>query len=244
VKPNTGTGVASGDVALLATLADGSTLGVDQFTLANGAVSSVKTQSLPGGTYNVYAHYTGDGTNAPSDSAAVQVTVGKEASQVFIVVPTFDPQTGALLTGNATAVQYGSPYIIRIYVTNGAAVGSNTGPPSSLCYTINEITCPIGSVTLSANSTAIDGGNFALNNEGYTRDIAPTLTGGTYPLAAKYLGDSSYTASTSATDTLTVNPAPTVLKMTNNPIPLVGVPVTLSFAVSYTHLTLPTICSV
>src|SRR6266481_1131488 len=207
VKPNTGTGVASGDVALLATLADGSTLGVDHFTLANGAVNAAKTQSLPGGTYKVYAHYTGDGTNAPSDSASVQVTVGKEASQVFIVVPTFDPQTGALLSGNATSVQYGSPYIIRMYATNGAAVGSTTGPPAPVCTSINEVTCPTGSVTLSANSTAIDGGIFTLNNEGYTRDIAPTLTGGTYPLVAKYAGDNSYNASTSATDTFTVTPA-------------------------------------
>ena len=135
VKPNTGTGVASGDVALLATLADGSTLGVDQFTLANGAVSAAMTENLPGGTYNVYAHYTGYGTNAPSDSAAVQVTAGKEASQVFIVVPTFDPRTGTLLNGNATSVQYGSPYIIRMYVANSAAVGNNTGPPSSPSYT-------------------------------------------------------------------------------------------------------------
>ena len=207
VKPNVGTGIAAGDVALLATLADGSTLGVDQFTLANGAVSAAKTQSLPGGTYKVYAHYTGDGTNAPSDSASVQVTVGKEASEVFIEVPTFDPQTGAQVSANATSVQYGSPYIIRMYATNGTAVASTTGPPAPVCTSINEVTCPTGSVTLSANSTAIDGGIFTLNNEGYTRDIAPTLTGGTYPLVAKYAGDNSYNASTSATDTFTVTPA-------------------------------------
>ena len=230
VKPNTGTGVASGDVALLATLADGSTLGVDQFTLANGAVSAVKTQNLPGGTYNVYAHYTGDGTNAPSDSTAVQVTVGKEASQVFIVVPMFDPQTGTLLNGNATSVQYGSPYIIRIYVANSAAVGSNTGSPSSPCYTTNEITCPTGSVALSANSTAIDGGNFTLNNVGYTRDIAPTLTGGTYPLVATYSGDNSYMASTSAMDTVTITPAATSMPAPYIPLypSLVGTPVNIS----------------
>jgi subtilase family serine protease len=222
VKPNVGTGIAAGDVALLATLADGSTLGVDQFTLANGAVSAAKTQSLPGGTYKVYAHYTGDGTNAPSDSASVQVTVGKEASEVFIVVPTFDPQTGAQVSGNATSVQYGSPYIIRMYATNGTAVASTTGPPAPVCTSINEVTCPTGSVTLSANSTAIDGGIFALNNEGYTRDIAPTLTGGTYPLVAKYAGDNSYNASTSATDTFTVTPAPIPLSIFAPSSPIAG----------------------
>jgi hypothetical protein len=190
---------------------------VDQFTLANGAVTGAKTQSLPGGTYKVYAHYAGDGTNAPSDSAMVQVTVGKEASQVFIVIPTFDSQTGAQLSGNASTVQYGSPYIIRMYVGNSAATASGNGAPTSPCYTINEITCPTGSVALSANGTAIDGGTFTLNNEGYTRDIAPTLTGGTYPLVAKYAGDNSYNTSTSAIDTFTVTPAPTSQQWTNNP---------------------------
>src|SRR6266853_754711 len=92
VKASTGTGIPSGDVALLATLADGSMLAIDQFTLSNGAIASAKTQNLPGGTYRVYAHYTGDGTNAPSDSPSVQVTVGKEASQTFIVIPAFDSQ--------------------------------------------------------------------------------------------------------------------------------------------------------
>jgi Bacterial Ig-like domain (group 3) len=209
VKAKTGSGLPSGDVALIATLADGSTLGIDQFMLANGVVASAKTQNLPGGTYNVSAHYAGDGTNAPSDSAPVQITVGKEASQVFIVVPTFDSQTGAQLNGNAASVQYGSRYIIRMYATNGSAAASATGPPSSPCYAVNEVTCPTGSVALSANSTPIDGGTFALNNEGYTRDIAPTLTGGTYPLVAKYSGDSSYNASLSATDNFVVTKAQT-----------------------------------
>jgi len=102
VKPTTGTGVAAGDVSLIATPIppDGITRGLDQFTLANGAVTDAKTQSLPGGTYTVSAHYAGDGTNAPSDSTPIQVTVGKESSQTFIVVPSFDSQ-GNLLNGNA-----------------------------------------------------------------------------------------------------------------------------------------------
>jgi hypothetical protein len=83
-------------------------------------------------------------------------------------------------------------------------------------------------VALSASGAAIDGGTFALNNNGYTRDIAPTLSGGTYPLVAKYSGDNSYTASTSATDTFTVTPASTQLAITNNPRPIVSTPVTLS----------------
>jgi hypothetical protein len=48
-----------------------------------------------------------------------------------------------------------------------------------------------------------------LNNAGYTRDIAPTLQGGTYSLVATYGGDSSFTGSTSAAHTFTITPAST-----------------------------------
>ncbi|HEY1423225.1 MAG TPA: Ig-like domain repeat protein [Candidatus Acidoferrum sp.] len=216
VKPNTGTGIASGDVALLAKMPDGSTLGVDQFTLLNGTVASTKTQSLPGGTYQVYAHYAGDGTNAPSDSASVQVSVAKESSQTFIVIPTFDSQ-GKQTSGNATSVTYGSSYIIRMYATNSSAVANASGPPSPTCENVNEITCPTGIVTLTGNGTAVDGGSFALNNNGYTRDLAPTLNGGTYSLVAKYSGDNSYTANTSAADTFVVTPVATQIQMDSYP---------------------------
>jgi pro-kumamolisin-like protein/Big-like domain-containing protein len=217
VKPNTGTSVPAGDVSLIATPIppDGTTRGLDHFTLGNGAVTGAKTQSLPGGTYNVSAHYAGDGTNAPSDSTSMQVTVGKESSQAFIVIPTFDA-SGNLVTGNATSTPYGSHYIIRMYVTDKNGVASTTGPPSPTCFTENLLTCPTGTISLTANGAPIDGGAFALNNAGYTRDIAPTLAGGTYPLAAQYGGDNSYQGSTTAT-TFTVTPAPTQTQLTYSP---------------------------
>jgi hypothetical protein len=227
VKANTGSAVPTGDVSLIATMPDGTTRGLDQFPLANGTVIGSKTQSLPGGTYNVSAHYAGDGTNAPSDSSPVQVTVGKEGSQTFIVVPTFNSQ-GNLLNGNATSVTYGSRYIIRMYVTDNNGVASAAGPPSPTCYTVNILTCPTGSIALTANGSPIDGGAFALNNAGYTRDIAPTLTGGTYPLLAQYGGDSSYNAS-SSTISFTVKPDPISFGLqVLTPTPILGVPFQVS----------------
>jgi len=56
-------------------------------------------------------------------------------------------------------------------------------------------------------------GVYSLDNVGYTRDINPTLTGGSYPLIAQYSGDNSYSSSTSATDSLTVTPATTTTTM-------------------------------
>ena len=124
--------------------------------------------------------------------------------------------------GNANSVVYGSNYIIRIYVENSSAAASLTGPPAPTCETVNVITCPTGTAALAANGSPVDGGTYALNGMGYTRDLAPTLTGGTYSLVAKYSGDNSYTASVSATDTFTVTPAATSMSLSVGGSPTVG----------------------
>ncbi len=212
VAANTGTGTPTGDVSLIASFAGPppTTQGLDHFTLSStGAVTNATTQSLPGGAYNVTAHYAGDGTNAPSDSSAVQVTVAPENSQTFIVVPAFD-STGNLISGNASSVTYGTNYFIRMYVTNSAAVANSAGPPSPLCAQINQLTCPTGTIALTGNGAAVDGGTFLLNSAGYTRDLVPNLSGGTYSLAAQFSGDNSYNAS-STSQTFSVAPAPTSL---------------------------------
>jgi len=67
-------------------MADGSTLGLDTFALTNGAVTTQKAQSLPGGTYKISAHYAGDGINALSDSSQSRSQSAKETSKTFLVV--------------------------------------------------------------------------------------------------------------------------------------------------------------
>lgn len=220
VKPASGT--AAGNVSLIAKFSDGSTQGLDQFALdSNGNVNGT-TSSLPGGTnYQVFAHYAGDGTNAPSDSTLKTVSVAPESSQTFIVIPSFDG-SGNLLNGNATSVVYGSNYIIRMYVTDKNGAGNATGPPSGVCYLNNLLTCPTGSVTLTNNGAPVGTGGggagiFDLNSEGYTRNLAPNLSGGTYSLVASYSGDNSYKASSSSTDIFTVSPAPTSQQWTFYP---------------------------
>jgi hypothetical protein len=215
VTPKSGT--ATGIVSLIAKFSNRTTQGLDQFTLSNGTVSSA-TNSLPGGTnYQVYAHYAGDGTNAPSDSTAVTVSVGKEASQTFIVVPTFSSKGGNIVNGNATTFVYGTPYSIQTYVTDKNGKSGQTGPPNPTCSNENLLTCPTGTVTLTANGSAIDGGSFTLNSAGNSIDISPSLGGGTYALVATYSGDNSYASSVSATDSITITPAPTSQQWTNYP---------------------------
>jgi hypothetical protein len=210
VKPQSGT--ATGTVSLIAlvpTLPSGSTpVSVGAFTLgANGSVTGT-TQNLPGGTnYQVYAHYSGDGVNAPSDSATQSVTVAQENSETFIVVPTFDPTTGTQTNGNATSISYGSPYIIRMYVTNSGGAANPTGAPTGVCSQFSEVACPSGTISLTANGNPVDAGIFTLDNIGYTRDLTPTLGGGTYTLSAAYSGDASYKGSISAATTLSIVPS-------------------------------------
>jgi subtilase family serine protease len=210
VSPKNGT--ATGTVSLIAQLADGTNFGVGEFTLGtNGSITGTTT-NLPGGTnYPVYAHYSGDGVNAPSDSTPVTVSVAPETSQTFIVIPTFD-STGNLLNGNTTSLTYGSSYIIRMYVTNSGGAPSTSGTPTGTCTQASKVACPSRTVTLTANGQGVDrvNGIYHLNDIGYTRDLSPALSGGTYNLVAAYSGDTSYQASNTS-ETFTVNVAPTTL---------------------------------
>ncbi|HTZ46024.1 MAG TPA: Ig-like domain repeat protein [Verrucomicrobiae bacterium] len=219
VTPTTGT--ATGDVSLIATIAGpngATTQGLDQFTLSSGKVVNATTNSLPGGTsYQVHAHYAGDGTNAPSDSTPVTVTVGTESSQTFIVVPTYNAN-GNLVNGNASTVTYGSLYLLSMYVTDKNAVASTSGPPTPACYQENILTCPTGTVSLTDGGIPLGtgrggSGSYYLNSAGHTENLNLSLTGGTHTLVATYSGDNSYQGNTSASTNLTVTPAPTQTQM-------------------------------
>lgn len=95
-------GTPTGDVELMgnpvtATNPTGSSnIGIATFKLASGTASG-STNMLPGGTYNVFAHYAGDGTNGSSDSTPpTSVTVNPENSQPQLHFVTFDTFTGAI----------------------------------------------------------------------------------------------------------------------------------------------------
>jgi subtilase family serine protease len=199
---------AKGDVSVIADLGNGQTLGVDTLTLGTGGTAKSSTIALPGGTYNVYAHYAGDGTNAPSDSTPpVSVTVTPESSKTLISIPVFDPSTNRETGNTPTTLVYGSPYIARIDVGNANAV--LRFPQSPVC---TPPSCPTGTITWTDSvnggpSTPLDAGSFSLNSSGYAEDPPIQLSGGSHVLSASYGGDRSYNPS-SATYSLTVTPAP------------------------------------
>ncbi|MGA9632293.1 MAG: Ig-like domain repeat protein [Candidatus Acidiferrales bacterium] len=197
----TGTpGTPTGNVSLIANTGPNGTQGVQGFTLSSGSATGT-TNALPGGTYTVVAQYAGDATFGASSSATTSVTVGKEASSENIALELFNASTGQQTSANATTAQYGSSELLRMNVTSQAGDACAQNAPG-------QMGCPTGSITVTNNGAALDGGSFALNSLGYAEDQSVQLPGGADAVKVSYAGDNSFNAS-SATSTITITPAPT-----------------------------------
>lgn len=211
-------GTPTGDVSFIApTSVNG---GIGSAMLSSGT-ATVSTTFLPGGSYNLKAHYAGDGTFAPSDDpTGVPVTVNKENSRLQYGIVTIDPTSGLPTNPNATTVAYGSPYILRIDILN-----STTNACQLLTTPTTTTGCAFdatGTVTITDNGTPLDTGTFTINSQGHAEDQPIQLTGGTHNLSATYSGDISYNPVTTAvTDTVTVTPAATTaaVSASANPVP-------------------------
>ena len=182
----------TGDVVLLTGTPTTAPSTMDLFTLSAGQVASKSTSELPGGTYNVWAHYGGDTIYAPSDSTPpVSVTVTAEPSTTTVSAMTFDQ--------------------------NGSQIPFATGPFGSFVYLRADVVGqsgfghPTGSVTFSDTFAApIPGGStFALNNQGNTANPNGIFSfdAGTHTISASYGGDSSFSPSNTAqSQTFTITP--------------------------------------
>jgi subtilase family serine protease len=196
---------ATGDVSLLASPPGVPIVqvGLGPFPLVNGTVT-FSTNLLPGGTYPVLAHYEGNGTLSSSDShPPMTVSVNVEPSKTALTFLTFTSTTITPHAGNVS-VPYGSPYILRVDVTNASGTSCAGNTP----VTATSIPCPTGSVTLTDNGGALNDFNNAnsstLNNQGFLEDQPIQLSAGTHNILASYAGDSSYGPSTSTTNPLSV----------------------------------------
>jgi hypothetical protein len=188
---------ATGNAALLVDVGPGTTTGqpIDFFALSGGSVSG-NTSLLPGGTYDVIAHYGGDGTYGGSYSNSVSVTVNKENSTVYL--------PGLQLGGNTvTTVKYDDQYTLTAGVEN--ASGKTCNPPP-----FGEIICPTGTISLSDGSVSLGNGTYPLDRSAFIQTPARAffLSAGSHTLTAQYGGDSNYKVG-SASLAITVNPAAT-----------------------------------
>lgn len=206
-------GTPSGEVGLVDTLSP-ATLpnegAIADYPLTAG-VASGTTVSLPGGTYQVSAHYGGDTTFAESDSNSIAVTVAAESSTTSLKVAGYvDPISGKA----ASAPYYGAIFLLDAQpYGNSASVSSPNGSAT-------------GTVTYKTGTTTL--GTATLSSSGIAELQTSLLPGGTNALTASFPGDASFQASTSAPVSLTVQPAPTALMLSWSGTLTVGQPATLT----------------
>ena len=159
---------------------------------------------FPGGTYNVYASYGGDGTYAGSISAPTQITVTPEASILQLSVSVADA-SGNLTSLAGRTVTYGT-YVSIDAQPVGKSQASNPTP------LINAT----GTVTFSDAAAQGAQGSGMLDATGNAEFPLHAFGAGTHIVTASYWGDGSYNPSTSAAVSFTVQKAGTTTSVTTN----------------------------
>jgi hypothetical protein len=185
VAPNSGTGVPTGDIALIAYPSSGSLngLGEGYFPLTAGSVSAGSISSLPGGTYSLAARYGGDATYASSISAeSPQVTITQEPSTTAASVLTAVVTSTSTNWGSFTSGPFGSFVYLRADVVGNSGAG-----------------IPTGTATFLDGGTPISGAtSLTLNSQGNTATPNGILFDtGAHSISATYSGDPSFNASSS-----------------------------------------------
>ncbi len=186
VTPST----ATGDVALVSNAMTGD--GVDGFALGSGGKVSSTTTQLTGGTYQVTARYSGDGTFAPSVSSPITVTVGKAGSATTASVLV------SLGGGNFANFTSGAAPVTLFLQSSINPTSTNT-PPLTPTGTVNFVDTVNGVATTVASNVLI---NQAA--EAFTASGISTFGPGSHSIVATYSGDPSFTASSSAAVTFTI----------------------------------------
>jgi hypothetical protein len=177
VAAASGSGTPTGAVSIKTDLYGDSTQIV---ALGSAGAFSGAVSDLPGGQYNVYAHYAGDATYSESNSSVAPLNVSPEDSLTTLTV--------SGLQGNTAG--YGDPLPLKVKVAGVSGNGIATGS-----VTIQDGASVVGIYALGADGSAYipTGGS-----SGYS--LAP----GTHNLTAVYPGDNSFNASTSAAVSFTV----------------------------------------
>jgi hypothetical protein len=177
VEAISGRGTPAGNVALLSDKYGAVASGV----LVNGRFSNTFTL-LPGGTYNLSAHYPGGGVFGGSDSSAIPVNITPENSVVQLLY-SFGGFSGSGSTA-AVMVAYGFSFVLQATVTAVSGNGIATG---SLTFMDGGSVLAVVPLDSSGNASY----TFGSGNNAY-----PAL--GSHTITAYYSGDNSLNPSVSA----------------------------------------------
>ncbi len=160
----------------------------------NSGQASGSTSALPGENYpyNVWAHYSGDGTYAPSDSNQISVTVNPEPSTTTLSLQ------GTDLNGNplTSPFPFGSIVFVRVDVAGNSGHGIPTGVVS-----FSDTFGPLPTVNPQVNPPVQVDGVPSLNSQGNTSigDGIISFDAGNHSISASYGGDPSFNTSNSTT---------------------------------------------
>lgn len=177
VAPAAGIGIPSGFFALETDLY-GAYLGD---ALTNGAFNG-NVSNLPGGQYNLTAHYAGDTVFAGSDSSPLSVTILPEDSSVSIDCITLN--FAGFVVNCFGFETYGQPTALTFAVNGLSGQGAATGT-----IQVNLDGAPLATIPVQQGKAGLE------------IDGLPEATGllpGDHTFTASYSGDNSFNASTSA----------------------------------------------
>ena len=183
-----------------------STLGA--FQLDTGGQASGSTSSLPGsgiGYNNIWAHYSGDGTYAASDSNTIAVTVTPEPSTTTLSLQANSP-SGQVVS---SPFPFGSLVFVRADITGQSGHGIPTGTVTFTDTCGGANSCPLPSNNAQMNPPVAVSSSPSLNSQGNTSigDGIISFDAGNHSIAAGYSGDQSFNSSSSSTPlTFTVAP--------------------------------------
>jgi pro-kumamolisin-like protein/Big-like domain-containing protein len=173
-------GVPSGAVSLIS-----DKFGTVGSVALNAGAFSGALSGLPGGQYNITAHYPGDGTFGPSDSTPVPVNITAENSSVALSGLT----SGAPLPSGSTIV-FGQFLAIHAAVSSASGNGVGTGTVT-FTDTFNGNTSTLGRVAVDSRGGA-EVINFGFFNAPLNLEV------GTHVVNASYSGDSSLNSSSTS----------------------------------------------
>ena len=212
----TGSGSLAGNVALMTDSSEPANAGAgfgrvlagspSTFAVASSGAFSGSVTDLPGGTYDVWAQYSGDGTNAASNSMSqkAQITISPESSSVYFnLLNTLGGVSSNCSGTTSNCFLYGTQATLDAEVLPSTyystCVNISGNPPASCATT--AYTQPTGTVTFADNGTTAN--TAALNTEGDAEFNAPYSLG-THSVTASYSGDNSYNKSTGSAIAFTV----------------------------------------
>lgn len=207
VTSQTGGATPTGTVNFL-DQATGNNINASPVTLdSNGKASVTETAALPQGGNSVVAQYNGDATYAASNSQVLTVNIQPSTTTSTVAPSTTTPTAGTAFPVNVT-------------------VAPGTPPAGTVA--------PTGKVTLTLDGTAYASANVSTTTGTTSASFNVTIpSGGQHNLQAMYAGDANYSASTSATVSVTVAKGTTVTTLTATPPTLTaGTPETLTATIA------------